>query len=146
MERTYAVDDFGGIAERIRALRGEAVDVPQFVGTPTGPTPPGHTTAGLPAGYYVLRNRIPEKCSDAIEWLNEYEKTRQVNFTKVDKCYVSTVFLGVDYGNGIGEPLLFKTSIYGAKSFVCHQHTSTWEEAKAAHLRAIDIVLEERLR
>ena len=53
---------------------------------------------------------------------------------------VSTVFLGIDYGFGAGEPVLFETMIFGGKHDGFQNRYLTWKEAEKGHKKAMELV------
>jgi hypothetical protein len=54
----------------------------------------------------------------ALEWGRQFERweDRQMARDDIGGCLVSTVFLGLDHGFGMGPPLLFETMAFSAAS------------------------------
>jgi len=72
------------------------------------------------AGLYILdENKKPVECKSLKKWsefMGKGENKRVAETTINGKCYVSTVFLGVDQGFGLsieGKPLVFETMVFG---------------------------------
>ena len=92
--------------------------------------------------YYILdKNKRPVVCDDLLKWGDwmfaeeSWEKSpRRVAQTQVGKYFVSTIFLGLDFGLGLSErPQLFETLIQGPKGSEMRRY-STWAEAEEGHL------------
>ena len=86
--------------------------------------------------YYILSasgDPIPEQ--NALVWAKWFEGAdRVVERTKVsDDVEVSTIFLGLDHGYGLDEPLLFETMIFGGSLDGTQDRYTTREAAKNGH-------------
>jgi hypothetical protein len=94
--------------------------------------------------YYILNGHMPVAV-DMWTWTAALENRRvvmratgndpfRVARTEInDKCFVSTVFLGLDHNWGRGEPLLFETMIFGGPLDQDQWRYSTWDEAERGH-------------
>lgn len=87
---------------------------------------------------YVLNEQHEAvKEPDISRWAEWFESAdRTVARDSVGPTVISTVFLGIDYGFGLGRPLLFETMIFGSSLFDSCWRYSTWDEAVAGHARA----------
>jgi len=59
-----------------------------------------------------------------------------------DEIIISTVFLGIDYSFGIGEPILYETMIFGGKHNDYQVRYHTREEALSGHKIAVNLVMD----
>lgn len=66
--------------------------------------------------------------------------TPHVGDTKVGDVRVSTVFLSVNHQWEPGPPILFETMVFGGKHDDFQERYETWEQAKAGHQRAVEMV------
>jgi hypothetical protein len=101
---------------------------------------------------YILKGREVVRCDDflvAARWYETHREERRVAESWPEyggqRFHVSTVFLGTDHRYfGAGTPLVFETMTFadatGWSDLAC-ERTSTWEEAEAAHARAVADVL-----
>jgi hypothetical protein len=98
--------------------------------------------------YYVLEGHEPVQVADVVEWGRWFGSVdRQVAFTDLGFCTVSTVFLGLDHRHfGDGPPLLFETMVFANKGagegFPDEldgrmNRYSTWDEAEAGHAEMV---------
>ena len=95
--------------------------------------------------HFILKDKIPVPC-DLMTWARWFDNAphRVVaqDIIDVGGTRVSTVFLGIDHSFGEGPPLLFETTIFDLPKDHAlegyQERCSTWEEAEAQHLRAID--------
>lgn len=80
------------------------------------------------------------------EWLVMFADMAQrvVEKTVIGAVEVSTVWLGLDHGFGVGPPLIFETMIFGGHLDQHQQRYSTKAEAQAGHARAVEAVKTER--
>lgn len=62
---------------------------------------------------YILIDRHPVSVDDVLVWAMFMEENRAVEKQRVGRAEISTVFTGIDYTFGHGEPLLFETMIFG---------------------------------
>jgi len=91
---------------------------------------------------FILKNKEAIPCEDLLEWGQAMEDmNRVVKQEDIGDVRISTVFLGLDQGFGIGEPLLFETMIFGGQHHNYQDRCSTWEQAKEMHLKAKKIVV-----
>lgn len=88
--------------------------------------------------HYILVDRIPVAV-DVLTWAKWFQtEDRVVAQTEIDdRCHVSTVFLGLDYRFGAGDPLLFETMIFGGPLNGEMWRYETWAQAEAGHREAI---------
>lgn len=103
--------------------------------------------------YYIVKpgGKIKE-CSDLHEsakWFGGSSDRlfedggRRVANTEFPGGLVSTVFLWIDHGHGVGPPVLFETMIFGGARFDEYQERyCTVEEARAGHYKAVALVME----
>jgi hypothetical protein len=107
-------------------------------------------------GLYILVGRIPVTCSDAVvwgEWMSDF-RNRNVAGTWVRRQrWVSTIFLGIDHNilrflpKPDRRPLLFETMIFKGRLAEAYQtRASTWPEAEAMHLEAIEWVHRQQVK
>lgn len=89
---------------------------------------------------YILVDKVPVKIDDVIEWAASFEKIQAVSQENIDGVFISTVFLGMDYNWGNGQPLLFETMIFGGEFDQYQERYSTWEEAEEGHKVALLMV------
>ncbi len=90
---------------------------------------------------FILEGKTPKPVDDVLEWARWFEKAdRRVAKTKVGVVKISTVFLGLDHSCGGSIPILFETMIFGGKHNDYQERYTTWEEAEAGHLRAVELV------
>lgn len=86
--------------------------------------------------YYLLDDdHNPIATDNVLKWAQMFESSdRVVAQTNVtDDIRVSTVFLGIDHGNGEGEPILFETIVFGGEHDGRTERYSTWNEAQKGH-------------
>jgi hypothetical protein len=87
--------------------------------------------------HYILdknKNVIKATLSEYVNWCTD--DTRRVGFSESKTHQVSTVFLGVNYGDDV-TPILFETMVFPIDSFTdvyCERY-STWDEALKGHKR-----------
>lgn len=88
---------------------------------------------------YRLIGKLPVPCSFQ-EGTEQLAKDRHVALTYVGDCRVSTVFLVVDHNlTGSGPPHLFETMIFGGEKDGYQARCSTWDEAQAHHVAAVEV-------
>ena len=87
--------------------------------------------------HYILEDGKP-KDVPLLEWGKWMEaNSRRVEFTKIGKVEISTVFLGLDHGFGHGKVILFESMIFGGKYNGCSNRYETVEQAKKGHATAV---------
>lgn len=75
---------------------------------------------------------------DLMTWAEAFEKSRHIGLTDInDKCYVSTVFLGLDHNYFGGEPILFETMIFGGPLDGEQWRYHTYDQAERGHSEAV---------
>ncbi len=90
---------------------------------------------------YILDGHTPFPCDDLYKWGQWMDTAdRRVKLDKIGDITVSTVFLGLYYSFGQGEPLLFETMIFGGEHDDYQERYSTWEEAEAGHAKALTMI------
>jgi len=80
------------------------------------------------------------------EWGRWMEKPdRHLAKTKLPGCMVSTVFLGLDHGFGMGNlPVLWETMVFGGKrDQECYRYTSE-NAARAGHEKLVLELIKDR--
>lgn len=97
---------------------------------------------------YKLINRIAVPVTDDQDTEELFgvdgEFLRRVGLTRVGKCEVSTVFLGLDHNwCRSGPPILFETMIFGDQEREEQRRCSTWEQAEKQHREVVDELLKE---
>ncbi len=94
--------------------------------------------------YILDENHNPVEEVDLIKWANWFGNAdRIVAKTTINPdVEVSTVFLGLDYRFGEGEPLLFETLCFGGKLDQETDRYSTWKKAQKGHIAMIKKVEE----
>lgn len=89
--------------------------------------------------YYILLDRLPvavDTMTWALWWETHHEQ-RQIGDDRIERCRVSTVFLGLDHSFGGGAPVLFETMIFGGPlSGECWRYR-TYAEAERGHAEAV---------
>lgn len=70
-----------------------------------------------------------------MEWCKKFEDNgyKRVSFDKLENCYVSTVWLGVDHNFLGGNPLIFETLVFGGPLDGEMYRYHTEEEAIKGH-------------
>lgn len=88
---------------------------------------------------YVLVGKTPVAEPDLMAWAVWFETAdRIVARTEIPGVVVSTVFLGLDHGWGMGSPLLFETMVFRDGVADECDRCSTWEQAEAQHAAALE--------
>jgi hypothetical protein len=107
--------------------------------------PPEFHRDGWPI-HYVLVGRTP-MAVDMMTWATQFEQRFKgkrdlwrVARTYINKkCYVSTVFMGLDHSFGGGEPVLFETMVFGGPTDQEYQwRYRTFDEAERGHRAAVE--------
>ena len=85
--------------------------------------------------YY---DRAGNRIDDVMTWAVGFEgEDKRVAETTVGEYWVSTVFIGLDFGIGEGPPLIFETMIFQAEgegsAYSFQARYSTEGEAEAGH-------------
>ena len=96
-------------------------------------------------GRYVLDdsgNVI--RCDDLMAWAAWFEKAdRRLACNQVnDDVRVSTIFLGLDYNLGTGQPILWETMIFGGPHDGYESRYDSREAALAGHAEALALARE----
>ena len=85
--------------------------------------------------FYILTDGRPTPEPDLQKWGSwmEDQESRKVAYTVIDEVSISTVFLGLDYNFGEGEPILYETMTFGGvhNGEIVRYHTK--EEALKGH-------------
>lgn len=90
---------------------------------------------------YKLENGLPILCHDALEWGRWFEKEdRHVADDAICNARVSTVFLGIDLGDGRGEPVLWETLVFGGEHDGEMQRYTSRVDAQNGHARMLELV------
>lgn len=83
--------------------------------------------------FYILEGTTVKQV-DQKGWENWWPTSdRMVARDTIGESSVSTVFLGVDHGVGLDEPLLFETLVFGGPLKDSMTRCSTYEEALVLH-------------
>jgi hypothetical protein len=93
--------------------------------------------------YYLLNEdktlrRVSSK--DWAHWFEADRMHRQMANHVIGGVRVSTVFLGVDHGDGTGPPVVFETMIFGGPYNDYQDRYSTYEDAMKGHWHALALV------
>lgn len=105
------------------------------------------------AGRYILDGKTPKPAETLMEWAKWFETAdRHVAVDMVGDFRVSTIFLGLDFCFGSGEPLLFETMVFRGDDGtdlwsdrrLVQKCCSTWDEAEAMHKRGCDYAREQQ--
>lgn len=92
---------------------------------------------------YILKDKIPIKCPDVLEWAKFMEDSNniKVKYTNLKPVEVSTVFLGVDHSWGSSnDPIVFETMVFGGAHDNYQERYYTWGEAERGHDRIVEMV------
>jgi hypothetical protein len=94
---------------------------------------------------YILIGHEPVPEPDLIKWGRWFGRAdrRVLRDEFPNGVVVSTVFLGMDHGWGEGPPLLFETMIFGRNDDSYQTRCSTWDEAIAMHMQALQYLRSE---
>jgi hypothetical protein len=94
--------------------------------------------------WYIEKDGEPVAVS-ASEWSRKRGTVEdwRVAVDEIGDVKVSTVFLGLDHGDGDGPPVLWETMIFGGvHDGDCERYTSR-ADAEAGHARAVVLVKQE---
>src|SRR5882672_6479969 len=89
----------------------------------------------MSAKYILDADGNPQLEPDLMAWGRWLEKAeRRIEFTEIGEAHISTVFLGLDFGDG-GPPILFETMIFwkGHDLDQDQDRYATRDEALAGH-------------
>lgn len=94
-------------------------------------------TSGWPR-HYILVGRTPVAV-DLMTWaVAMNDRGNRIASTQLTrKCWVSTIFLGLDHNFSGGEPILFETMIFGGPLDGEQWRYHTYDEAKRGHVEAV---------
>ena len=87
---------------------------------------------------YILKNGSPVLEPDVLVWARWYKSSnaeRGVAQTVIGDVRVATVFLGIDYGYVLSNPILFETMVFGGLLDHEQERYHTREEALTGHER-----------
>ena len=95
--------------------------------------------------YWILNKNRKIKKVDLMTWAKWFKSSQDRIIGKdiIKGIRVSTVFLGIDHGFGLGKPILFETIIFGSnlKKLQGYQERyHTLQEAEKGHKDAIEFV------
>ena len=90
---------------------------------------------------YILKDHEPVRVYSVEEWGRWFGETNRV--VRLDALpggvgtptTISTVFIGIDHGNGCGPPQIFESLIFGGPHDGEMERCSTWAEAINMHRR-----------
>lgn len=92
---------------------------------------------------WILDGQTP-KVAELMEWARWFQSAgpaRIVAKTALEESHVSTVFLGIDHGDGAGgPPLLFETMVFGGTLDGEQERHATWDEAERGHAAMVERV------
>jgi hypothetical protein len=89
---------------------------------------------------YILEGKNPVKEEDWLKWAKSGSAGKRAALDRVGESVISTVFIGVDYSDFVGRPLLFETMVFGGELDGEMERCSTWEEAELQHKQMVDKV------
>ena len=84
---------------------------------------------------YVLDGKTPVPSDDP--WAVEKAIGTKLALSFIEDARISTVFLAIDHGLWLPEPVLFETMIFGGELDGLQWRYSTWDEAIAGHHTAV---------
>lgn len=93
-------------------------------------------------GNYILRGKVVVPETHLMRWARRFERAnRTIGRDQItDEVWISTVFLGIDYGSLAtlldpdAKPVVFETMIFGGpRDSEQHRYTD-WDTARAAHV------------
>lgn len=87
---------------------------------------------------YYDRRGLPLVGPEAWSLLFNDPGYKRIGDDRIGEARVSTVWLGIDHGFGVGPPLIFETMIFGGPYNDDQWRYSTEAEAKAGHRRIVD--------
>lgn len=89
---------------------------------------------------YILKDKKPIRVEEeeADQWCRTTDTVVIAKTQVSENVEISTVFLGVDYSFGYGNPLVFETMIFGGEHDTMGWRYSTWEEAEKGRARALE--------
>lgn len=96
---------------------------------------------------YLLYGKVVVPVQDLEEWYSKLtDEMRRIDFSSiVDKSgeivHISTVFLGIDYNYGGGDPILFETMIFYGPHDGYQRRYHTYDEAENGHKQILNMVL-----
>jgi hypothetical protein len=102
-----------------------------------------HEREEICVARYVLDGLAPVLCDDLDLWKIWMETPeRWVEDTRIvdsigDSVHICTVFLGLDVGFGMGEPILFETMVFGGMCDRALYRYHTWGQAKTGHAEIV---------
>ena len=87
---------------------------------------------------YILKDHEAIPTDNLEEWGRMFNNKDRIvkQETLPNGKRVSTVFLGLNYNWGEGEPLLFETMVFNPDEIDMERY-STWEEAEKGHKRMV---------
>ena len=86
-------------------------------------------------GHWILKGKKCVKC-DLMTWakfIENGDRSRIIQQTKIQGILVSTVFLGIDHNFGNGPPSLFETMVFGGAMDEHQERYPTWRKAYNNH-------------
>lgn len=90
---------------------------------------------------YILVDKKPVLCPDINEWSKfQYSKSRILAKNSFINCEVSTVFLGLDHGDGHETPILFETLVFGGDNDGYMLRYTSWDDAISGHQEVCNLV------
>lgn len=98
--------------------------------------------------YYILDGKrvVPSNRDEWAKWMGDTwrnDKRRVARETVCKDLDVSTVFLGLNHGGDVEEPVLFETMVFRRTDNDSVSHSRryhTWEEAERGHARIVRLV------
>jgi hypothetical protein len=93
--------------------------------------------------YYILdKDKNVIRVKEVMEWADFFENAGNKKIVRqehVGHYFVSTVFIGMDYGYGERPPQIFETMVFyfGESSDHYCDRYATWQEAEEGHKKAV---------
>lgn len=94
---------------------------------------------------YILDGTKPVPCDDMTKWAKFMSsKEIQLALTRFDGgTYVSTVFLGIDYGHNPEKPVLFETMVFRGKHDLEQWRYTDYQAALVGHEEVVTMIRNE---
>lgn len=95
-------------------------------------------------GYYILqdRNPVPVDTVTWAVWFEHHRADRLVQQDHLGDYWISTVFIGLNYNDFEGPPVIFETMVFKEsqdEDLYCERY-ATWELALEGHRRVARLV------
>lgn len=95
--------------------------------------------------YYILDKNHNIKQVSIEEWFRTSKENNIIEQTFIPEYLVSTVFLGINYGNRAGDPVLFETMVFKTENGIVRDwwdlnciRYCTYDEAVEGHKKMVE--------